>query len=160
VPLLLYGRRLPTGEGDYFTRLHYSNIPLERFASPILAQLPRGELYAIINDMMGCPNGFAHSNALGNRVMAREDVCNTLNVYRCIPAGAEEDPIGNASRPLAPVLVYIHEGGWWSRSNSNLHPTSAIRNVACRDTEPSGGGSARGRGTIIVSINYRLGPYG
>ncbi len=92
---------------------------------------------------MGCPNAFPHTNALKQRVWAGENDCNTLNIYRCTTKATN-----------MPVLVYIHEGGWWSRSNSNIHPASAIRNVACRGQEH---GTA---GMVIVSLNYRLGPYG
>ena len=48
--------------------------------------------------------------------------------------------------------MYVNEGHWQKRSNANLEPTTTVNDVACLGKEQGG--------VVVVSVNYRMGPYG
>ncbi|KAF9409259.1 hypothetical protein HW555_011294 [Spodoptera exigua] len=102
-------------------------------SNPFGAALPHpgfNETYEAFDDSIACPQTTRSGALLGTMQ------CLQLNIY--VPNNA------NLSNKV-PVMVYIHGGSFirGSKAIENLSPKFLIRNDV-----------------IIVSINYRLGPYG
>jgi hypothetical protein len=53
--------------------------------------------------------------------------------------------------------VVINEGDWLKRSNANLEPSAVVQRLACNGV---GGADGGGSGMLVVSLNYRMGPFG
>ncbi|KAL3093174.1 hypothetical protein niasHT_022624 [Heterodera trifolii] len=144
--LIMVGRKLASGDGEYFLDIPYS-IATPRYQPTQVAPFPRG--FFAIHHGNGCPNGFVRTKSAPAinwdppplEAVPVAEQCHTLNIYRCTNS--------KNSKQLLPVLVYVPEGHWLKRSNANLEPISTIRRMACA-----------GDGVVVVSLNYRMGPYG
>lgn len=124
------GWRLP--ERSVFLGLPYAQPPVGnlRFAAPLPAKAWRGTRTAL---MVGSLCAQAAVPAL-RLIGSKSEDCLTLNVYK---------PHNTTGKPL-PVMVWIHGGGFATGSGSfTLASDLAVRGQV-----------------IVVTMNYRLGPFG
>ncbi|XP_059060028.1 juvenile hormone esterase-like [Achroia grisella] len=129
---LVRGRRVTDGEYSEFLGIPYANVDLEKPFGPSqeVSQFEE-EVFHAYDGSTKCPQSYI----LPSRQDSEETLdCLKLNIYVPYKAGS--------TNPL-PVLVFIHGGVFGFGSAGEYQ----VKNLVKHDI-------------IVVTINYRLGPYG
>ncbi|KAM3968019.1 LOW QUALITY PROTEIN: juvenile hormone esterase [Aphomia sociella] len=129
---LVRGRRASDGDYSEFLGIPYANVDLENPFGPSQEPTPfEEEIFYAYNGLAECPQ----TQVFISRQSGEETLdCLKLNIY--VPSKA------SSNNPL-PVLVFIHGGGFGSGSAGEYGAKYLVKHDI-----------------VVVTINYRLGPYG
>ncbi|XP_049865272.1 esterase FE4-like [Pectinophora gossypiella] len=125
---LVRGEKSADGTYSSFLGIPYAGVDLDDPFGPAQPAPQFNEIFNAYTGSIKCPQ----INRDGNDEGTLD--CLRLNIY--VPSQA------TSKNPL-PVLVWIHGGGFGSRSAGEFIPSNLVK-----------------QGIIVVTINYRLGPYG